>query len=132
MQRYLHKIRYSQGGGRMNTPRSGVGDCSSTVAQALNYAGVPLSSIGYNTYQQIGRGRFIWKGPSYPPESIMEIGDLVLYLGTTGRYEHVEMYAGSGRVIGISNKRENGIRYKKYGSYWPYRTRYITVRRHIE
>lgn len=133
MEARLGKIRYSQGRGRMDSDTSGVGDCSSVVCQALMETGLTADDIGTVTYTQAYRGSYVYHGSGYPPEDMMRIGDLILYKGWSGRYEHVEMYMGGGRVAGISNIVERGIRYKRYGHYFPYQgKREIMVRRHHE
>lgn len=133
MRHRIGKIRYSQGSGRMSSDSSGVGDCSSVVCQALMATGLDADDIGTVTYTQAYRGTYVYHGDGYPAEDMLLPGDLILYEGWTGRYEHVEMYVGGGKLAGISNIYERGIRYKNYGEYYPYQGRKkIMVRRHNE
>lgn len=96
-----NKFRYSNGAGRLDPDRSGVGDCSSTCRRAyLDVCGI---DIGGNTVAQSasGHGVFVidWttaKSISAPQLSLMKPGDLVFYDWGSGRVgvDHVEMYAG--------------------------------------
>ena len=53
------KLAYSQGAGRLNSDRSGYGDCSSTIWQAYKTIGV---DVGTWTGAMVGRGRLIAAG----------------------------------------------------------------------
>lgn len=97
----IGKLKYSQGAGRMDSDRSGVGDCSSTVAQAYKTIG---KNIGTWTGDQENRGTKIWdsleKG-SKPDPSIIKPGDLIYYWwkGTGGHSDHVNMFEGGDNVL---------------------------------
>ena len=100
----IGRFRYSQGAGRLDPDKSGVGDCSSTVRRAyLDKAGVTLNG---NTRSQQKDGRVVWdneKGPHniQVPESVLQLGDLIYYKRGPGRQvSHVEMYKGNGEIIG--------------------------------
>ena len=96
-----NKFRYSNGAGRLDPDRSGVGDCSSTCRRAyLDVCGI---DIGGNTVAQsaAGHGSFVvnWntaKSVSADQLAKMKPGDLVFYDWGSGRagVDHVEMYAG--------------------------------------
>ena len=96
-----NKFRYSNGAGRLDPDRSGVGDCSSTCRRAyLDVCGI---DIGGNTVAQSanGHGVFVigWntaKSISAQQLALMRPGDLVFYDWGSGRagVDHVEMYAG--------------------------------------
>lgn len=96
-----NKFRYSNGAGRLDPDRSGVGDCSSTCRRAyLDVCGI---DIGGNTVAQSanGHGVFVigWttaKSVSAQQLALMKPGDLVFYDWGSGRVgvDHVEMYAG--------------------------------------
>lgn len=96
-----NKFRYSNGAGRLDPDRSGVGDCSSTCRRAyLDVCGI---DIGGNTVAQSasGHGSFVinWntaKSISAAQLALMKPGDLVFYDWGSGRVgvDHVEMYAG--------------------------------------
>lgn len=96
-----NKFRYSNGAGRLDPDRSGVGDCSSTCRRAyLDVCGI---DIGGNTVAQSanGHGVFVinWntaKSISQAQLALMKPGDLVFYDWGSGRagVDHVEMYAG--------------------------------------
>lgn len=97
----LHKFRYSQGAGRMNSDSSGVEDCSSMVAQA--YKSVMGVNVGSWTGEQEGRGKRIYDGPgSGLSQGIMQKADLILYWWnkTGGHSDHVELYVDGDRTIG--------------------------------
>ena len=85
----------------MDSDRSGVGDCSSTVAQAYKTIG---KNIGTWTGDQENRGTKIWdsleKG-SKPDPSIIKPGDLIYYWwkGTGGHSDHVNMFEGGDNVL---------------------------------
>lgn len=105
------KFNYSQGDGRNNPDKSGVGDCSSTVRRA--YKDVAGIEVGTYTVDQQNYGRRIWINSSYgeaPPESILQLGDLIFYRSSapfSGRVTHVEMYIGNGKTIGHGGPRYN-------------------------
>lgn len=96
-----NKFRYSNGAGRLDPDRSGVGDCSSTCRRAyLDVCGI---DIGGNTVAQSanGHGVFVinWntaRSISAQQLALMKPGDLVFYDWGSGRagVDHVEMYAG--------------------------------------
>lgn len=96
-----NKFRYSNGAGRLDPDRSGVGDCSSTCRRAyLDVCGI---DIGGNTVAQSANshGVFVinWntaKSISAQQLALMKPGDLVFYDWGSGRVgvDHVEMYAG--------------------------------------
>lgn len=97
----IGKLKYSQGAGRMNSDSSGVGDCSSTVAQAYKTIGI---NIGTWTGDQENRGTKIWDSlerGSKPDPSIIKPGDLIYYWwkGTGGHSDHVNMYEGGDNVL---------------------------------
>lgn len=97
----IGKLKYSQGAGRMNSDSSGVGDCSSTVAQAYKTIGI---NIGTWTGDQENRGTKIWdsleKGAK-PDPSIIHPGDLIYYWwkGTGGHSDHVNMFESGDNVL---------------------------------
>jgi len=97
----LGKLKYSQGAGRMNSDSSGVGDCSSTVAQAYKTIGI---NIGTWTGDQENRGTKIWDSVergSKPDPSIIRPGDLIYYWwkGVEGHSDHVNMFESGDNVL---------------------------------
>ena len=105
----IDKFSYSQGAGRDNPDRSGVGDCSSTVARA--YYDVTGIRMQPNTVTQAQGskpdGKQIWTNyggtpNTVPPVSIMLPGDLVYFQWkrNDSRVRHVEMYVSGDQTIG--------------------------------
>ena len=98
----LGKYRYSQGAGRDTPDTSGVTDCSGFVRYV--YKQVASIDVGSYTGEQIKRGTQVLNlsGGQAIDESKLQPGDLILYNWPGGRSDtdHVEMYAGNGKVIG--------------------------------
>ncbi|WP_329460822.1 C40 family peptidase [Streptomyces sp. NBC_01497] len=82
-----------QWGGTCTRPHGGAPmgrcDCSSLVQQAYRSAGI---SLGRTTYAQVNEGSAV------PLNQLMP-GDLLFYVGSASRPEHVAMYVGNGKVV---------------------------------
>ena len=94
-----YKYSYAQAPGRTEPDVSGYTDCSGFTRYAyLKFYGL---NIGYDTLEQLANGsEIIGKTSGSLNESIMKPGDLILYDWDGGRVDHVEMYIGSGTIIG--------------------------------
>lgn len=134
------KFAYSQGPGRLDPDRSGLGDCSSTVRRA--YKDVMGIEIGLNTVLQQtrkgGPGKEVWRSPrAYAPvpDGILKPGDLIFFKSpwSDSRVRHVEMYTGNGKCWGHGG----GAGGKKPGpqesslSYWVGAKAQLIVMRYI-
>lgn len=125
---------YSQGAGRDKPDSSGRTDCSALV----NYAYRSVVGINIGSYtvaqEQSSKSRVIWSnrsGTKYsaPPNSIMQVGDLVFYrwkpyygssrsLAAEGyRVNHVEMYIGNNQTIGHGGNPRMGPVIKNHTNY---------------
>lgn len=96
-------LKYSQAAGRLTPEVSGYSDCSGTCWYV--YKTVTGIDPGTWTGQMVQRGTSIFDGnPSNLNESIMRLGDLVLYWWPNDSdpdvTDHVEMYIGNGQVCG--------------------------------
>lgn len=96
-ERHAGKLRYSQGAGRLQSDRSGYGDCSSTVYQAYMTVGI---NVGTWTGQQCGRGTLIaaGNGSAGAAAAVSKAKPCDLLLldwhsnGYTAAFDHVEMF----------------------------------------
>lgn len=69
----------------------GVGfDCSGLVQAAYKAAGITLPRVAQDQYDA---------GPSLPPDSPLEPGDLVFFGGSTSDVTHVGIYVGNGQMV---------------------------------
>lgn len=99
------KLRYSQGSDRSTvlqalTKGSAAGDCSSTCQQVYKQAtGI---DIGGNTSTQIksSNATDVDNTPGCPDENHLLPGDLLFFKGSGSGVGHVEMYIGSGKLMG--------------------------------
>lgn len=100
MEARINQFSYSQGAGRLNPDQSGKSDCSGTVWRA--YKDVINKELGTYTGSQYTQGVLVTSGSGLINESLLRKGDLIFYNWPTGRptVDHVEMYRGSGTVIG--------------------------------
>lgn len=89
---------YAQAPGRLDPDASGLTDCSGLVHRA--YKDVTGLFVGTWTGDQHDRGRLVATGSGVPDVSSWKVGDLVFIDWSGGGIDHVEMYAGDGKVWG--------------------------------
>ena len=103
----LQKFTYSQASGRTQPDKSGHTDCSGFVTWCYKSTlGIDLGADGDNSTRGIVRdgGSLLETGVGHPDESKLQSGDLILYdWGGDGGTDHVEMYVGSGMLIGAGS-----------------------------
>ena len=128
----LGDFHYSQGSGRLNPDASGTTDCS-----GLQYACYKrIMGINVGTYSGDQATKNIGVTVTTTRSEIragtgMQKGDLIFYAMAGKTWSHVEMYAGGGQVIGISNVHQDGPRFQALKLQVDYHTGRLKVKRYV-
>ena len=129
----LGQFDYSQSSGRLDPDSSGHTDCSGL--QYACYKAVTGMNVGTNSRDQAdtahGGTVVTTDRAAIRAGTGMERGDLIFYAHAGAAWSHVEMYAGGGQVVGISNPSQDGPRTQALTSQVDYFDGRLKVKRYV-